>query len=131
MTTTRRGFLFASLAGLGALAVRGPVRAFAAPSAAAGPRTLVVVFQRGAVDGLAMVPPLGDAALAAARPSLAPKRDTDVAAFDAIVVAGGQAPMFTFEQATSLHEKFTEFFEAGKVASALCHGAAILAHAKR
>ncbi|MGE3513453.1 MAG: type 1 glutamine amidotransferase domain-containing protein [Vicinamibacterales bacterium] len=55
----------------------------------------------------------------------------DVAAFDAIVVAGGQAPMFTFEQATSLHEKFTEFFEAGKVASALCHGAAILAYAKR
>lgn len=55
----------------------------------------------------------------------------DVAAFDAIVVAGGQAPMFTFDQATSLHEKFTEFFEAGKAASALCHGAAILAYAKR
>jgi len=28
--------------------------------------------------------------------------DLDVAAFDAIVVAGGQAPMFTFEQATAL-----------------------------
>jgi putative intracellular protease/amidase len=53
----------------------------------------------------------------------------DVAAFDAIVVAGGQAPMFTFEQATSLHRKFAEFYEAGKVASALCHGAAILAFA--
>jgi putative intracellular protease/amidase len=53
----------------------------------------------------------------------------DVAAFDAIVVAGGQAPMFTFEQATSLHKKFAEFYEAGKVASALCHGSAILAFA--
>jgi putative intracellular protease/amidase len=46
------------------------------------------------------------------------------------VVAGGQAPMFTFEQATSLHKKFAEFYEAGKVASALCHGAAILAFAR-
>lgn len=54
----------------------------------------------------------------------------DVGAFDAIVVAGGQAPMFTFEQATSLHEKFTAFYEAGKIASALCHGVAILAYAK-
>jgi putative intracellular protease/amidase len=55
----------------------------------------------------------------------------DVGTFDAIVVAGGQAPMFTFEQATSLHEKFTAFYEAGKIASALCHGVAILTYAKR
>lgn len=54
----------------------------------------------------------------------------DVAAFDAIVVAGGQAPMFTFEGATGLHAKFAAFFEAGKVAAALCHGCAILAHAR-
>lgn len=54
----------------------------------------------------------------------------DVAAFDAIVVAGGQAPMFTFEGATALHAKFAAFFEAGKVAAALCHGSAILAYAK-
>ena len=56
--------------------------------------------------------------------------DLDVAAFDAIVVAGGQAPMFTFEGATDLHAKFAAFFEAGKVAAALCHGSAILAYAK-
>jgi len=56
--------------------------------------------------------------------------DLDVAAFDAIVVAGGQAPMFTFEGATALHAKFAAFFEAGKVAAALCHGCAILAYAK-
>ena len=54
----------------------------------------------------------------------------DVAAFDAIVVAGGQAPMFNFEPATELHRKFVAFFEAGKVAAALCHGVAILAYAK-
>ena len=56
--------------------------------------------------------------------------DIDVAAFDAIVVAGGQAPMFTFERATDLHRVFVAFYEAGKIAAALCHGAAILAYAK-
>jgi putative intracellular protease/amidase len=56
--------------------------------------------------------------------------DIDLAAFDAIVVAGGQAPMFTFEQASDLHRKFADFHAAGKIAAALCHGVAILAYAK-
>ena len=60
----------------------------------------------------------------------APVADIDVAAFDAIVVAGGQAPMFTFEAATDLHRCFAAFFEAGKVAAALCHGCAVLAYAR-
>src|SRR6185369_9770090 len=47
-------------------------------------------------------------------------------AFDAIVVAGGEGPMFTMEKATNLHAKFAEFFEAGKIAAALCHGVAVL-----
>lgn len=56
--------------------------------------------------------------------------DLEVDAFDAIVVAGGQAPMFAFEGATALHAKFAAFFESGKVAAALCHGSAILCFAK-
>lgn len=56
--------------------------------------------------------------------------EIDVKKFDAIVVAGGQAPMFTFEGATELHKKFAEFYEAGKVAAALCHGTAILRYAR-
>ncbi len=56
--------------------------------------------------------------------------EIDVTRFDAIVVAGGQAPMFTFESATDLHSKFVEFHIAGKIAAALCHGTAILAFAK-
>lgn len=56
--------------------------------------------------------------------------DIEVAAYDAIVVAGGQAPMFNFAQATDLHDKFAAFHAAGKVAAALCHGVAILAYAK-
>ena len=37
--------------------------------------------------------------------------------------------MFTFEGATDLHRKFVEFYEAGKIAAAMCHGTAILAYA--
>jgi putative intracellular protease/amidase len=72
-----------------------------------------------------------------ATPSLAalvektqPASEISVAKFDAIVVAGGQAPMFSFEKATSLHAKFVEFYEAGKIAAALCHGVAVLRYAK-
>jgi putative intracellular protease/amidase len=54
----------------------------------------------------------------------------EVAHFDAIVVAGGQAPMFSYERKTALHQKFVEFYEAGKVAAALCHGVALLKFAK-
>ena len=56
--------------------------------------------------------------------------DLDVHDFDAIVVAGGQAPMFTFERATALQRVFVAFYEAGKVAAALCHGTAVLAYAR-
>ena len=72
-----------------------------------------------------------------ATPELAAKVETTrkiselrVADFDAVVVAGGQAPMFTFGKATELHKKFVEFYESGKVAAALCHGVAILRYAK-
>ena len=56
--------------------------------------------------------------------------DIDVSKFDAIIVAGGQAPMFTFDKATALQKKFVEFYEKGKIACALCHGVSILRYAK-
>lgn len=56
--------------------------------------------------------------------------EIDVNKFDAIVVAGGQAPMSTFDTAYDLHAKFVEFYEKDKVAAALCHGTAILRYAK-
>jgi putative intracellular protease/amidase len=72
-----------------------------------------------------------------ATPKLAQLIDTtrkvdeiDVATFDAIVVAGGQAPMSTFDKATGLHLKFAQFYEAGKIACALCHGVAVLRYAR-
>lgn len=59
-----------------------------------------------------------------------PVAEIDIDAFDAIVVAGGQAPMFSFENATALHAKFAAFHAAGKIAAALCHGVAVLKYAK-
>ncbi len=56
--------------------------------------------------------------------------EIDVAAYEAIVVAGGQGPMFTFDKATDLHRKFAAFYEAGKIACALCHGVAVLRYAR-
>ncbi len=56
--------------------------------------------------------------------------DLDLTGFDAILVAGGQAPMFTFEQATSLHEAFIAFYGAGKPSAALCHGTSLLLYLK-
>ena len=46
--------------------------------------------------------------------------------FDAILVAGGQSPMFTFPQATALHALLRAFWDAGKPVAALCHGTAAL-----
>src|SRR6185369_9986617 len=59
-----------------------------------------------------------------------PIRELSVDTFDAIVVAGGQAPMFTFELAIELQRRFVAFFEAGKIAAALCHGVALLRYAR-
>ena len=56
--------------------------------------------------------------------------ELDMKRYDAIVIAGGQAPMFTFDKAAALQRKFVEFYEAGKIAAVLCHGVAILRYAK-
>ena len=56
--------------------------------------------------------------------------EIDMAKFDGILVTGGQSPMFTFEKATGLHAKFAEFYEAGKIACALCHGVSLLRYTK-
>jgi putative intracellular protease/amidase len=50
--------------------------------------------------------------------------------FDAIVVAGGQAPMYTIGRSPLLQQKFVDFYERGKIAAALCHGVAILRYAR-
>jgi putative intracellular protease/amidase len=68
--------------------------------------------------------------LAALIENTKPASEIDVKNFDAILVAGGQGPMFTFEKATALQRKFVEFYEAGKIACAMCHGTALLRYLK-
>jgi putative intracellular protease/amidase len=73
---------------------------------------------------------LSTPALAALVERTKPVSEIAVERFDAIVVAGGQSPMFSFEKATALHAKFVAFYEAGKIACALCHGVAVLRYAR-
>lgn len=68
--------------------------------------------------------------LAALVENTRPVREIETDRFDAIIVAGGQSPMFTFEGAVDLHQKFAAFYESGKISAALCHGVAILKYAK-
>jgi putative intracellular protease/amidase len=50
--------------------------------------------------------------------------------FDAIVVVGGQGPMFTFKGETGLQNTFLEFYKKGKISAALCHGTSLLLYLK-
>ncbi|MBD2498736.1 type 1 glutamine amidotransferase domain-containing protein [Nostoc sp. FACHB-280] len=46
--------------------------------------------------------------------------------FDAILVCGGQSPMFTFRHNTALADLFMKFYAADKPSAALCHGTCLL-----
>ncbi|MBI1193145.1 MAG: type 1 glutamine amidotransferase domain-containing protein [Bacteroidetes bacterium] len=56
----------------------------------------------------------------------APISKIKVEDFDAIFLAGGQSPMYTFIDNQELHALFASFYEAGKVAAAICHATCIL-----
>ena len=105
---TRRTFVKGTACALVAL---GSVPRFlvrAADAAPVGRKVLVAVFQRGAVDGLAMVPPHGDPAYAAARSTTAMKRPARGDAERAIDLDGrfalhpALAPLLPLWQARSL-----------------------------
>jgi putative intracellular protease/amidase len=57
-------------------------------------------------------------------------KDVDYDDHDAIVVVGGQSPMFTFRDHDELKKALRTFYEAEKVTSALCHGVAALIDCK-
>jgi hypothetical protein len=81
----RRFFLKSSGLALAALGFApGFLRRALASTDAARRKVLVTIFQRGAVDGLSMVPPVAEPAYAAARPAIAipPPGAADAAALD-------------------------------------------------
>jgi putative intracellular protease/amidase len=67
------------------------------------------------------------AALLEDTPKLA---DLDLEAFDAIMVAGGQAPMFSFRDDEDLHAALRHFYEAEKPTCIYCHGTSALVDLK-
>lgn len=46
--------------------------------------------------------------------------------YKALIIAGGQSPMFTFRNNTELQKLFMDFYNTGKPTAALCHGTALL-----
>ena len=63
------------------------------------------------------------AALLEETPRLA---DLDLDQYDALVVCGGQAPMFQFRHNQDLQHTIAAFYEAEKPTAALCHGVCAL-----
>jgi putative intracellular protease/amidase len=57
-------------------------------------------------------------------------KQLNYADYDALVVVGGQSPMFTFRDHKELKNAVKTFYEADKVTSALCHGTAALMDVK-
>jgi putative intracellular protease/amidase len=56
--------------------------------------------------------------------------DLDLDQFDAIMVAGGQAPMFSYRDNQELHRVIRTFYEAEKPVAVYCHGVAALVDLK-
>ena len=59
-----------------------------------------------------------------------PLTELDPAAYDAIFLVGGQAPMVTFVDEPRVHEIVRAFYVAGKVTSIVCHATSVLLKAK-
>ena len=56
--------------------------------------------------------------------------DLDLDQFDAIMVAGGQSPMFTFRENEDLQAAIRHFYESEKPTAIYCHGTAALVDLK-
>jgi putative intracellular protease/amidase len=57
-------------------------------------------------------------------------RDLDWSSYDALVMAGGQAPMFTYRDNVDVHDVIRTFYESKRVTAIYCHGLAGLVDAK-
>ncbi|MCB0157351.1 MAG: type 1 glutamine amidotransferase domain-containing protein [Caldilineaceae bacterium] len=56
--------------------------------------------------------------------------DVDLAAYDAIFLVGGQAPMVTFRHDPRVHHFVATAYEAGKVTAVVCHATCVLLDTK-
>ena len=56
--------------------------------------------------------------------------DLDYDDFDALLICGGQSPMFTFPDNPDLQEAIRTFYESEKITGAFCHGVSALVNVK-
>lgn len=56
--------------------------------------------------------------------------DINPANYDALFLAGGQGPMYTFYDDERLHSFVATFYEAGKPVAVVCHGTCVLLKAR-
>lgn len=54
----------------------------------------------------------------------------DPADYDALFLAGGQSPMYTFIEDAALHRLVARFFEAGRITALVCHATCVLLRAR-
>lgn len=57
--------------------------------------------------------------------------DVDPAAFDAVFLVGGQAPMYTFRGNPAILDLVRAFYEAGKPTAIVCHATCVLLEATK
>jgi putative intracellular protease/amidase len=55
-----------------------------------------------------------------------PLGDVSVQDYDALIVIGGQGPMYTFYENNAVHGAIRDFYEAGKPTAVICHGTCAL-----
>jgi putative intracellular protease/amidase len=81
---------------------------------------------RWSADDLISMGALNTPAITALLEDTPALRDVDLDAHDALVVCGGQGPMFQFRDQPDLQRAIAAFFEAEKPTAALCHGTCAL-----
>ncbi len=56
--------------------------------------------------------------------------DANLDDYDAVMVIGGQGPMYTFYNDERVHRLLTESYSSGKITAAICHGTCALLRAR-
>ena len=57
--------------------------------------------------------------------------DLDLSSYDAVLLAGGQGPMYTFYNDQRVLDLVAEFYESGRVTAVICHSTATLLKATK
>jgi putative intracellular protease/amidase len=55
-----------------------------------------------------------------------PLADVAIGDYDAVLLVGGQGPMYTFWNDERVHRLVTSFYEAGKITAVICHAVCVL-----